>query len=59
MYKYEDAILVLINEFLELKKVYEDDKEYYEDIPYVFYGSEFIKYIINALNKENMHNGNI
>lgn len=48
MFKYEAAIQVLINRFPELKLVYESNIDEYEDLPYVFYESVFVKYIIEA-----------
>lgn len=50
MYRYDEAITILINHFPEMKNIYELNKDYYEDIPYVFYESEFVKYIVNFAN---------
>lgn len=47
MYKYKDAINILINNFSELKNVYEENIDFYEELPYVFYESEFVKYIMD------------
>jgi len=48
MYTYEDAIPILINKFPEMKTIYEEDSDYYEDIPYVFYESEFESFILKC-----------
>ncbi len=53
MYKYEEAIELITNNFNEMKKIYESDKEYYIDIPYVFYESVFEPYIIKCFNNYN------
>jgi len=53
MYKYDDSITYLINHFFELKEIYEKDKDYYENLPYVFYESEFVKYITKNANMNN------
>jgi len=50
MFKYESAIQALINRFPELKLVYESNIDEYEDLPYVFYESVFVKYIIETAN---------
>jgi len=50
MYKYEEAITILVNHFSEIKIIFELDKDYYEDLPYVFYESVFVKYIVNSAN---------
>ena len=49
MYKYDMAIEMAINEFPKVKKIYEEDKEYYIDLPYVFYESVFTKYIVSVV----------
>jgi hypothetical protein len=50
MYKYNEIIFTLIDEFKEMKKVYDDDKDYFEGIPYVIYESEFVPFIVDSLN---------
>ena len=50
MYKYKDAISILINKFPELRKVYEENIDDYEDLPYVFYESVFMKFILDKVN---------
>lgn len=47
MYKYKETIDILINNFPELRKVYEDNIDDYEDLPYVFYESVFVKFILD------------
>jgi hypothetical protein len=53
MYSYDGAITSLVNRFSELKEIYELDKDYYEDLPYVFYESEFIKFVVKNANMNN------
>jgi hypothetical protein len=53
MHSYDDAITVLINRFCEMKERYELDKDDYEDLPYVFYESEFVKFIVSSANANN------
>lgn len=50
MYKYKEAINILISNFSELQKIYEDNLEDYEDLPYVFYESVFVKFILDKVN---------
>ncbi len=50
MYKYKEAINILISNFSELQKVYEDNLDDYEDLPYVFYESVFVKFILDKVN---------
>ena len=53
MYSYNEAITILVNHFYELKQIYELNKDYYEDLPYVFYESEFSKLIVKTANENN------
>lgn len=53
MYRYDDAITIIVNRFTEMKSIYELDIDYYEDLPYVFYESEFVKFIVNSANVNN------
>ena len=46
MFLYKNAIECLIENIPELKSLYEEDQEYYEDLPYVFYESVFTKMCI-------------
>jgi len=50
MYVYNEVISILVEKFPEMKVIFEQDEDYYEDIPYVFYESEFVKYIISCAN---------
>ncbi len=50
MYVYDEVITTLINQFTEMKAIFEQDEEYYEDLPYVFYESEFVKFIASCAN---------
>ncbi len=50
MYVYDEVITILIQKFLEMKSIYEQNEDYYEDLPYVFYESEFVKFIISCAN---------
>lgn len=53
MYKYKEAINILINRFSELREVYEKNVSDYEGLPYVFYESVFLKYILDiATNRD-------
>ena len=49
MYKYKESISILINKFPELRKVYEENIDDYEELPYVFYESVFVKYILDKV----------
>lgn len=49
MYKYEESIKILISRIPSLKVAYEDDIDYYEGLPYVFYEGVFSKYIIEKI----------
>ena len=51
MYKYKNAINIIICKFDDVRVKYEQNKEDYEDLPYVFYENLFLKYIIDILNK--------
>ena len=53
MYKYEEAITILVDRFPNLKSIYELDKDYYENLPYIFYESEFVKFIIETVKFNN------
>ncbi len=53
MYNYEDAIKILVNRFSEMKEIYESEKEEYEDLPYLFYESVFVQYIVKNANSNN------
>jgi hypothetical protein len=50
MYKYKEAINILISRFPELIKVYEENFDDYEELPYVFYESVFVKFILDKTN---------
>lgn len=45
MYNFSEAITLVINKFPDMKLAYELDQEYYEDLSYLFYETEFIKFI--------------
>jgi hypothetical protein len=47
--KYENAISLLINEFSEMERIYENNTYDYEGLPYAFYESEFTPYIMKNL----------
>jgi len=53
MYRYSEAINLLINKFPILKAIYEDNIYDYQDLPYVFYESIFVKYIIERIQSHN------
>jgi hypothetical protein len=53
MYKYDEVINVVTNKFPQMKEVFEKDEEYYEDLPYVFYESEFVQFIVENANSGN------
>lgn len=50
MYEYDEVITNLVEQFSEIKAIFEQDEDYYEDIPYVFYESEFVKFIVSCAN---------
>ncbi|MBA4689178.1 MAG: hypothetical protein H2184_18785 [Candidatus Galacturonibacter soehngenii] len=53
MYNYDDTIKILVNRFSEMNEIYESDKDYYEDLPYVFFESIFVKFIVKNANSNN------
>lgn len=36
-----------------LRSVYKEDEDYYKDLQYIFFESEFVKYIMNVANQRN------
>jgi len=50
MYRYKEAINILINRFPELERVYVENIDDYEGLPYVFYESVFVKFILDKVN---------
>ena len=50
MYRYNETIKILINKFQELEKIYVENIDDYEGLPYVFYESVFVKYILDKVN---------
>ncbi len=50
MYRYNETIKILINKFPELEKIYVENIDDYEGLPYVFYESVFVKYILDKVN---------
>lgn len=55
MYKYTEAIHLLIGEIPELRYIYEKNIYDYEDLPYVFFESEFVKYIMNKIEQGDLN----
>ena len=53
MYNYDDSITILINQFSEMKEIYESNKDDYDNLPYLFYESVFVKYIVSNANNHN------
>jgi len=51
MYNYKEANEILTNKFPEMKKIYESDIEEYKNLFYYFYETEFVKYIIDKIIK--------
>lgn len=56
MLVYQDAIKVLCENFPELKDIYDKESDFYIDLPYVFYETEFTKYIMESIQKQNIKN---
>jgi hypothetical protein len=54
MYEYKNAINILTNRFSEMDKEFLSDKDFYEDIPYVFYESVFVKYVVMQIEIKNV-----
>ncbi|MCL1924402.1 MAG: hypothetical protein FWF50_02335 [Defluviitaleaceae bacterium] len=50
MYNYNEAINFLTSKFSNLKSIYESEIDEYEGLPYIFYESVFIKYIVEKIN---------
>ncbi|MBI9051625.1 MAG: hypothetical protein JEZ00_19535 [Anaerolineaceae bacterium] len=53
MYSFDDAIFLLIDKFPMLGSVYKEYEYLYKDSQFVFYGVEFIRYIIDVANQRN------
>lgn len=53
MYNYEESIAILIERFPSLKSAYEEDVDYYQGLPYVFYEDVFLKYIMDKVETYN------
>lgn len=49
MINYDNANYVLINKFPKMREIYLEDEDYYEDLPYLFYESEFTPYIMKLI----------
>lgn len=49
MYNYNESINLLINRFPKLKSIYEENIDDYKDLPYVFYESVFVKYVMDKV----------
>jgi len=49
MYKFSDSIDLLIDKFPIFKKTYEEDIDYYKDIPYVFYNDTLGQYVLDRV----------
>lgn len=49
MFEYKNAIQLLLQKFPVLRKEYESDVEYYKNLPYVFYESVFVEYIVQRI----------
>ena len=49
MYNYSESINLLLNAFPKLKSIYEENIDDYEGLPYVFYESVFVKYIMDKI----------
>ncbi len=52
-YTYQDCIKILTDRFSKMKEIYDLEKEYYEDLPYLFYESEFEQFILKNLQVKN------
>ena len=50
MYCYNESINLLISRFPKLKLIYDNNVDDYMDLPYVFYESVFVKYIMDKVN---------
>ena len=53
MYRYDKAIDIIISRFHKLALVYKENSDYYEELPYVFYESEFTNYIVSKIQENN------
>ncbi|MDR2888724.1 MAG: hypothetical protein LBV33_02665 [Lachnospiraceae bacterium] len=48
-FEYPNANNLLTDRFPEMKAIYDNDVDYYIDLPYILYESEFVPYIMNRL----------
>ena len=53
MYKIDNAIFILIESFPMLGKIFENKKYLYEESPFMFYGLEFVDYIMDVSKQRN------
>ena len=53
MYNYNESINLLLDRFPLLKSTYENNIYDYEGLPYVFYESVFVKYIMDKIQSFN------
>jgi len=53
MFEYKNSIKTLIEFFPELASEYLHDIDYYRGLPYVFYESVFVKFIIKEISNKN------
>jgi len=54
MYEYKNAINILTNRFSEMEKEFLSDKDFYDDLPYIFYESVFEKYVVMQIENKNV-----
>lgn len=57
--EYNNIILILLKEFPELSKQYEDDKDYYEGLPHLFLPDIFkpyVKILVENNDKDKLRN---
>lgn len=53
MLLYNNAIKILLEKFPKLKVIYNEDQDFYVNLPYVFYETVFTKYVIQIIDSDN------
>jgi len=52
MYEYNNAIDILVTRFPEMKTAFSINEDEYIGLPYYFFESEFVKFIIDSANNK-------
>ena len=53
LYTLNDANRLLTDEFPEMKRLYDEESDYYSDLEYLFYEDVFVPYVVKSLGENN------